>query len=110
MNATATTEPKLTLTLEERDAQRARCLARLGFDPLIPEATADAIRESVAEHWAILGEEFTGFRLTFYVNPSPGSTNRARHDAEGELMRTYGNAPHTLATEFTGYRLTFCAN
>ncbi len=97
------------MTLEQREEVRAKIRAKHGaVNWTISEATRDAIAAEVAQNWTVLSEEFTGHRLTFYVNPKV--SGRKLLDAEGELCR-YGNPPHCplLATDFTAWRLTFIA-
>ena len=98
------------LSREDRDHKRREIIARIGYDPTISEAAADEIREHIAKHWNISGEDFTGLRLTFFVMPLMTATWKEIHEAEAALMQTFGNAPHNIATQFETYKLQFIAN
>ncbi len=98
------------MTLEERNALRARIIQRVGYDYTISETTAEEILAMVAPICVIRSVEFTGHRLAIEVMTRNEKTSRARIQLETELSHTYGNAPYQLSTEFTNYRLTFVCN
>lgn len=94
-------------TLERRSA----CLSKLqskGYTG-ITETVREELIKIIERGWIIQREEFSGWRVTFYVVPRFDVSSKARYDLEG-LLYKYGGSPHRLATEFDMYKLSFVAN
>ena len=68
------------------------------------------IEAVMGTRWIVLAVEHTTHRLSFRVNPNPSASTKSRFDAEGELMKRFGNSPYIFGTEFSNYCLTFIAN
>lgn len=75
----------------------------------ITEEMRSAIIAIVERGYVIQSEEYTGWRMTLYVNPSSDVSSRARYDIDGELYK-FGGSPWILGTDFTLYRMSFIAN
>lgn len=97
-------------TAESRDAVRATNRARFGFDGMIPERTADRIRDLLAVEFVITGESWRGTVLEFSLAVDLATLASRKADRRrllDFLRSTYGNAPHNCATDLDDNRARF---
>jgi hypothetical protein len=97
-------------TAAKRQAHRRRMVNRLGFDPFIPEETADELSRRIAEGWEVVKVEFGGPSIHFAIRSRLDVSEARRREISNQLSAEFGNPPHTLWTDFTSYRMSFGKN